>query len=81
MVRRALAWSLGASCIVALPGVAAACPFCASAQQGSGGVSALVMGMMVLPFLLSGMILRAVLRTRGDFAGRPRPSVPSLEER
>jgi hypothetical protein len=64
--------------VAAMPGAAWACPFCAAGRQ-SPGVSALIMSIMVLPFLLVGIVLRAVLRVRND-SGESTLS-PSLEER
>ena len=47
-------------------GVAHACPFCAAGSPGGTGVRTLILGMMVLPFFVGGLILRAVLRTDRD---------------
>jgi len=66
--------------IVATPAVALACPFCASNRQ-SPGVSALVLGIIVLPFFVVGAVLRVVLRTARDSDGPTALTVPSLEER
>jgi hypothetical protein len=46
--------------------VATACPFCAAGSPGGTGVRTLILGMMVLPFVVAGVILRAALRTDRD---------------
>jgi hypothetical protein len=42
-----------------------ACPYCASGGV-SKGVAALIGAVMILPFVVSGMVLRVVLRTSSD---------------
>jgi hypothetical protein len=69
MVRFRLAWFAGAALLFAAPlalsATAWACPYCASGGV-SKGVASLMMAVMVLPFVVSGMVLRVVLRTSSD---------------
>ena len=50
---------------MAISGTAWACPYCASGGV-SKQVAVLMMGVIILPFVLSGLVLRAVLRTSSD---------------
>ena len=69
MVKMGLARA--ASALLALAGwllvseTAWACPYCASGGV-SPRVAVLMMGVLTLPFLLSGVVLRVVLKTASD---------------
>jgi ABC-type phosphate transport system permease subunit len=62
---RAAALAFGLLLPLGLSATAWACPYCASGGV-SKGVASLVMAVMVLPFVVSGMVLRVVLRTSSD---------------
>jgi hypothetical protein len=49
---------------LAISGTAWACPYCASGV--SKGLATLMMGVIILPFVLAGAVLRVVLRTSSD---------------
>jgi hypothetical protein len=72
VVRARLARIAGAALLpAALLGVSAsahACPYCASGGV-SKGVAALIAAVMILPFVVSAMVLRVVLRTSSDLDG------------
>jgi hypothetical protein len=80
VIARRAAFSLLIFFALAASGVAFACPTCAAGSAG-GGVKTLLMGMMVLPFLVVGVVLRVVLRTGGDLEADARLALPNLEER
>jgi hypothetical protein len=69
VVKSRLAKIAGTGLCLAIPLVVSAtawaCPYCASGGV-SKGVASLIMGVMILPFVVAGMVLRVVLRTSSD---------------